>query len=103
MEIKQGDTVKDSRDSLWGETLFKVELVRQFGNLSLALCHIADAPVTNGNKCNFLTQRLRLVNAEKRPLRNLNTQTVIKLMSKGNKEAKREFVIRIKNGKKKHC
>ena len=92
-----GDIVKDCPESCWGETKF---IIRSFyGNwyLPIAYVHQLGKPDTNKYKCNFDVRELRLVGAAKRPLKKVEKKTLIRMMSKGVIEAKRELKIRVNN------
>lgn len=52
---------------------------------------------TNGNTCLFSVSLTRLIGASKRPLSKLKKEIVIKMMKRGNIDAKREFLIRLYN------
>ena len=51
----------------------------------------------NKYKCNFDVRELRLIGAAKRPLKKVEKKTLIRMMSKGVIEAKRELKIRVNN------
>ena len=90
-----GDIVLDFPDSTWGKTRFRI--VAFLGNwyLPIAYVHQVGFPDTNRYKCNFDVRGLRLIGAEKRPLRKVEQKALIRMMSRGVVEAKREFMIRM--------
>lgn len=59
--------------------------------------HPAYESKTNGNTCLFAVSMTKLVGASKRPLAKLKKDIVMKMMRRGNVEAKREFLIRAYN------
>ena len=65
--------------------------------MPIAYVHQLGKPDTNKYKCNFDVRELRLVGAAKRPLKKVEKKTLIRMMSKGVIEAKRELKIRVNN------
>lgn len=95
--FKRGDIVEDSEDSVWGNTKFKI--TGFYGNwycplLSADICG-KFYPSGNPQCCNLGVREARLINAPHRPFRNMKKVPLLKLMSKGNVEARREFVMRV--------
>ena len=94
--FKIGDYVINK--GVWG-TKKKFIIDKMYGN---AYCPILDVhpayeSKTNGNTCLFDIFMTKLVGARKRPLAKLKKEVVMKMMRKGNVEAKREFLIRAYN------
>jgi len=94
--FKIGDYVINKE--VWGSKK-KFVIDKMYGN---AYCPILDAhpayeSKTNGNTCLFGVSMTKLVGAHKRPLAKLKKEVVMKMMRKGNVEAKREFLIRAYN------
>ena len=94
--FKIGDYVINKE--VWGSKK-KFVIDKMYGN---AYCPILDVhPVyeskTNSNTCLFTVPITKLVGASKRPLAKLKKDVVMKMMRKGNVEAKREFLIRAHN------
>lgn len=83
---------------IWGSKR-RFVIDKLYGN---AYCPIIDvhpinSPKTIGNTCLFSPSMTTLVNASRRPLSKLKKEALLKLMKRGNVEAKREFMIRIFN------
>ena len=57
--------------------------------------HPINRDKTNGNTYLFNVSMVKLVGAARRPLLKLKKDLLLKLMKKGNLEAKREFLIRV--------
>lgn len=95
--FKIGDIVKDSRDSIWGETRFVV--VSLLGNwyCPILYSHIVGKFYPSGKpqECNLDARTARLINADKRPFKKVPKKVLLKIMNKGNLDAKREFMIRL--------
>nr|DAP89524.1 MAG TPA: hypothetical protein [Caudoviricetes sp.] len=95
--FKTGDIVRDSDDSVWGKTKF--EITGFHGNwycpmLSTNICG-KFYPSGNPQRCNLGVREAKLISAPRRPFRNMPKKVLIKLMGKGNVEAKREFMMRL--------
>lgn len=95
--FKIGDVVKDAHDSIWGETKFTV--VSLLGNwyCPILYSHIMGKFYPNGKpqECNLDARSARLINSDNRPFRRVPKNVLLKIMKKGNIEAKREFMIRL--------
>ena len=95
--FKVGDIVRDGDDSVWGKTKF--EIYGFHGNwycpLLSAYIYNKFYPSGNKQKCNLDVREAKLINAPHRPFRNMKKVPLLKLMSKGNVEARREFLIRV--------
>ena len=89
-----GDIVLDYSGSIWGNMHFRIESFHGNWYLPLAYVQQVGYPETNKYKCNFDIRDLRLIGAERRPLRKIEQKSLIRLMSRGIMEAKREFFIR---------
>lgn len=95
--FKHGDIVKD--EYVWGDKLFEVHSFHGNWYCPLMSVYMCGKPKTNRNMCNFDVRETKLITAPHRPFRKIPKKTLVKLMSKGNVEAKREFIMRI-NSKK---
>lgn len=95
--FKHGDIVKD--EYVWGNKLFEVHSFHGNWYCPLMSVYMCEKPKTNGNMCNFDVRETKLITAPHRPFRKIPKKTLVKLMSRGNLEAKREFIMRI-NSKK---
>lgn len=95
--FKRGDIVKDSEDSVWGNTKFEITGFHGNWYCPLLSTNICGKFYTSGNpqRCNLDVREARLINATHRPLKRLKKIPLLKLMSKGNVEARREFVMRV--------
>lgn len=94
--FKIGDCVIN--EDIWGARK-KFVIDKMYGN---AWCPIIDVhPIheckTAGNTCLFAVSMTKLIDAPKRPFLKLKKSALIKIMKRGNIEAKREFLIRIYN------
>ena len=94
--FKVGDYVINKE--IW-DSKKKFIIDKMYGN---AYCPILDVhpayeSKTNGNTCLFTVSMTKLVGASKRPLAKLKKDIIMKMMRKGNVEAKREFLIRAYN------
>lgn len=94
--FKIGDYVINKE--IWGSKK-KFVIDKMYGN---AYCPIFDVhpayeSKTNGNTCLFTVSMTKLVGASKRPFAKLKKDIVMKMMRRGNVEAKREFLIRAYN------
>lgn len=86
--FKPGDIVV-SRE-YFGNKKFRI--VKLFGN---AYCPIMFCrSVKKDEIYNLFPGSCSLINAEKRPLKNIKMEIIVKLLRKGNLEAKREFIMR---------
>lgn len=94
-----GDIVVN--ESIWGNMLF---IIHSFGGntyLPEAYVHRYGKPNTTKHSCNWDIRETTLVDSPKRPFRKFKKELLLKLLKKGNVEAKREFIIRA-NKKKYH-
>lgn len=91
--FKVGDIVKCP--AIWGNKLFQV--YRLSGNEYLPELNVIEYRKlnSNSNKCNFNVRDVKLYDCPKRPFIKLNKSSLIRVMNKGNVEAKREFLIRV--------
>ena len=85
-------------EAVWGHNK-KFIVDKMYGNTYCPIIevHPISENKTNGNTCLFSVDGTKLADCWKRPLKKLQKDRVIKLMKKGNVEAKREFLIRIFN------
>lgn len=87
-----GDIVRN--EEIWGKQLF---VIHGFGGnyyLPEIYVHPFGKDKTVGNSCNWDVADTKLISCSKRPFRKLDKKVLIKLLKKGNEEAKREFIIR---------
>lgn len=93
--FKKGDIVIDFPGSVWGDKKFVVEGFH--GNWYCPCASVLELgkPDSNKYRCNFDTRNMRLVDADKRPMKNLDKRIIAKMMKNGILEAKREFLIRV--------
>ena len=93
--FKEGDVVIDFPGSIWGNKKFVVEGF--YGNWYCPCASVLEfgKPDSNKYRCNFDTRSMRLVDAAKRPMKNLDKRVIAKMMKNGVVEAKREFLIRV--------
>lgn len=92
--FKVGDTITEVEGNLWAGKEF---IISSFHGSSYSMfihAYMKGKSRTIKNACNFDIREARLINAVRRPLSNLKKVTLIKLMQKGNVEARREFLIR---------
>lgn len=97
--FKKGDIVVDFPGSIWGNKKFVVEGFH--GNWYCPCASVLEfgKPDSNKYRCNFDTRNMRLVDAAKRPMKNLDKRVIAKMMKNGVVEAKREFLIRVNTKK----
>ena len=90
--FKIGDIIVN--EMVWGSQLFKID--NFFGNESypMAVVHFLGRSKTNKNCCNMDVKLLKLIDSEKRPMKNFEKSLLIKLIKKNNQEAKRELLMR---------
>jgi len=86
--FKVGDTVM-SRE-YFGAKKFRVEKLHGNSYCPIMFCR----SLKKDEIYNLFPNCSVLVNAEKRPLQRIKTNVLVKLIRKGNVEAKREFIIR---------
>lgn len=94
--FKIGDIVINR--SIWGSNK-KFVIDKMYGNAYCPILdvHTANMPKTIGNTCLFNPNDTTLISAPKRPLSKLNKKMLLKMVRKGNIEAKRELLIRLYN------
>ena len=90
--FKKGDIVRC--EVIWDKKLFIIHSLHGNAYCPLMTVYQIGKPQTNGNLCNFDIRRTKLVSSSERPYKKLKTPVIVKLMRKGNIEAKREFLIR---------
>lgn len=91
--FKVGDIVRNPE--IWGKKLFVIHGLGGNAYCPELYVHDYGSLKTPGRSCNFMVSMTKLYNAPKRPFRKLPKANLIKVMNKGNMEAKREFFIRI--------
>lgn len=93
--FKKGDVV--CNEEIWGKHKF---VIGGFGG-NAYLPEVYVYPYGQewrvGNQCNWNVKDMKLMDAPKRPLRNVSKIKLIRLMSKKIEEARREFMIRVNN------
>lgn len=90
--FRSGDIVRNKE--IWGKKLF---IIHGFGGndyLPELYVHPLGEQPTVGNSCNWRVGDTKLIRSEKRPLRKIKNELLMKLLKKGNIEAKREFILR---------
>lgn len=90
--FKIGDIVKC--EVIWGNQLF---IVHGFGGntyLPELYVHFYGKPQTISNTCNFDLRITKLVDSNKRPLKKIDKKIIVRMIRKGNEEAKRELIMR---------
>jgi len=90
--FKEGDIVKN--ESVWGDILFVIHGFHGNKYQPEFSVHFANKPICIKNTCNFTLSDTKLINSYRRPFIKLKKEVIIKLLSKGNIEAKRELIIR---------
>lgn len=95
--FKRGDIVIDSPDSTWGNTKFVITFFHGNWYCPLLSVNICGKFYKSGRpeRRNMYVPDVRLINATKRPFRKMKKIPLLKLMGKGNIEAKREVMMRI--------
>lgn len=91
--FKIGDIVRNPE--IWGKKLFVIHGLGGNAYCPELYVHDYGCMKTPGRSCNFSVNMTKLYNAPKRPFRKLDKAMLIKVMNKGNIEAKREFFIRL--------
>lgn len=91
--FKVGDIVINPL--IWGKRLFQIYKFTGNSYLSEACVHEYGKSKINSNECNFNISEIKLYDNNKRPLKKLKKDVLVKLIKKGNMEAKREFLIRL--------
>lgn len=95
--FKVGDIVRN--ESVWGKTLFLVHSLNGNKYQPILIVHFYGKPLTNKNVCNFVLRDVKLMDSNTRPLMKIDKGVLVKLVSKGNVEAKRELIIRSRKNK----
>ena len=92
--LKIGDIVCDSEDSTWGSQKFIINDF--FGGKSWRMLstYKIDGAHSRGNEINLLQSNVRIVDAKNRPFRNTDMRKLLKLITRGILEAKRELKMR---------
>lgn len=95
--FKRGDIVKDSEDSVWGNALFEVTFFHGNWYCPMMSTNVIGKFYKSGRpqECNLDVREARLISARKRPFRKMKKIPLLKLMAKGNEEARREFTMRV--------
>lgn len=95
--FKRGDIVRDSEDSTWGKTLFRITYFHGNWYCPMVSTEIVGKYYPSGKpqRCNLDVRFIKLISTSKRPYKKLPKKVLIKMMNKGNLEAKREFMIRL--------
>lgn len=90
-----GDIVRN--EGVWGDRLFQVSGFG--GNAYLPLAYVFPKGIRKsvGGQCNFDIRDMKLMGADKRPFTKLPIRILLKLIKKGNEEARREFIMRSNN------
>lgn len=91
--FKVGDIVKNP--DVWGDKLFVI--YKKAGNAYCPEFYVYPygKDKSPGRMCIFAVSMTKLYNTNKRPFRKLSKPMLIKVMNKGNIEARREFFIRL--------
>lgn len=96
---KRGDIIIDEDGETWGLKKFEINSFHGNAYLPLVSAHFLGKPRRNKFMCNFDARRIKLMNAPKRPFKTVAQPALLKMMSKGIVEAKREVLIRINQKK----
>ena len=93
--FKRGDIIKDCSESIWKDTKF--EIISFSGNSYCPILVVRIRGYKSGNSqiCNLDVRNARLLDSMNRPFRVLKKEPLLRLLAKGNLEAKREFKIRV--------
>lgn len=90
--FRKGDIIRNEK--IWGGQLF---IIHGFGGNAYCpelYVHFYGKPKTVSNSCNFDLRMVKLIDADKRPLKKVDKKVIIKLIKRGNEEAKRELIMR---------
>lgn len=91
--FKIGDIVCDFDGSTWGKQKFIIDAF--FGNTYCPMVSTYKVGhESRGSEVNLLCNNIRLVDAPNRPFRGTNTRVLIKMVTRGIVEAKRELKMR---------
>lgn len=90
--FKIGDIVKC--EVIWGNQLFTIHGFGGNAYLPELYVHFYGKPQTINNTCNFDLRTTKLVDSNERPLKKIDKKVIIRMIKKGNEEAKRELIMR---------
>lgn len=90
--FKIGDIVKC--EVIWGNQLFTVHGFGGNAYFPELYVHSYGKPQTISNTCNFDLRITKLVDSNKRPLKKIDKKIIVRMIRKGNEEAKRELIMR---------
>lgn len=90
--FKIGDIVKC--EVIWGNQLFTVHGFGGNAYLPELYVHFYRKSQTISTTCNFDLRITKLIDSGKRPLKKIDKKIIIKMIKKGNEEAKRELIMR---------
>ena len=94
--FKIGDIVK--YPEIWGDDkIFQVYKLSGNSYSPILNVYFYNKPKTTSNLCNFDARKAKLYDSPRRPFRKLSLSNLVKIMNKGNVEAKREFLIRVQH------
>lgn len=91
--LKKGDIVRN--ESVWGNKLFEVNSLHGNWYCPLITVYMLGKPKKNENMCNFNANDTKLITTNNRPFKRLFKKNLLKLVSRGNIEARRELMIRV--------
>lgn len=91
--FKHGDIVRCER--VWGKMLFEVHSFHGNWYCPLMTVYMIGKPKNSANMCNFDVREAKLISSSHRSFRKLDKDNLLKLVSKGNGEAKRELIMRL--------
>lgn len=95
--FRKGDIVMDWPHSCWRDTRFVIYSFHGNDYLPLVSAYQLGKPETNGYMCNFDARLIRLVGAQRRPLRAVDKRVLGRMIKRGVVEARREMMMRINN------
>lgn len=90
--FRRGDIVRC--EEIWGKKLFEVASFHGNWYCPLMTVYESGKPKTVGNICNFFVPNTKLITSPNRPFQRLPKKALVKLLAKGNEEAKRELIMR---------
>ena len=90
--FRKGDLVRC--EEIWGSRLFEVTGFHGNWYCPLLIVYEFGKPKTISTMCNFDVRATKLISALRRPLQKLPKKALLKLITKGNEEAKRELIMR---------
>lgn len=94
---KQGDIVRC--EYTWGKTLFEIHGFHGNAYCPLIIAYMVGKPKNISHMCNLDARLLTLISSTHRPLKRLSKNILLKLVSKGQVEAKRELMMQINSNK----